>query len=218
MTDVLAALDRLTDEALHPALAAAGLRRRHQVWSEGDAERGWCLIDLWRWRYNTRELARFVITTTVWPAGAAEIQAEIHGEPRSPTPSGDAPFHGRPWEIAPDLYSGGRRRRWWRRGQHAWWTVDQDTDFDALGRELDAYCTERALPWGRERLDSDVAVAELVARGERWDLIHALAILERAGRTDAEALARLEAVWRPDPRPPGLAPVLERWRSAEDDR
>jgi hypothetical protein len=218
--DVLAALKDAIDSELRPALKAEGFRRRGDVWTEGDAETGWLLVNVQRSQYNTREKAKFTINTSVWPPGTAEISSEVLGQDWPPAPTGQAPFHARPGEVAPDLYGGEPRRRWWRPGRAAgpvdlWWSVGPRTDFSSLGRELATYCVERAVPWARERRHVDLAVGELVERGHVWDLIHALAILERAGIRDArfaDAAARLEAVWRADPRPATLEPVLARWR------
>lgn len=221
--DVLAALKGAIDSELRPALKAEGFRRRGDVWTEGDADSGWRLVNVQRWRYNTREKARFTINTTVWPAGTVEIREEVFKQAWGPSPTGEAPFHARPAEVAPDAYGGdGRRRRWWQRERAAgtvdlWWSIDQRTDFAALGRELASFCADRAVPWARERSDGERAATELIERELNvWDLIHALATLERAGIRDerfADAAARLEARWRPDPRPPSLEPVLARWRA-----
>jgi hypothetical protein len=203
--DVLAALKGAIDSDLHPALKAEGFRRRGDVWTEGDAASGWRLVNVQRSRYNTREKAKFTINTSVWPAGTVEIQEEVLHQGWGPSPTGNAPFHARPAEVAPDAYGGGGPRRWWRRGQSsgqldAWWSIGRWTDFSKLGRELASFCVDRAVPWARERSQAEVAAAALIERGHVWDLVYALAILERAGISDArfagDARARARALAR----------------------
>lgn len=48
-------LSGLLRTVMHPALKAEGLRRSGRTWREGDADRGWILIQVQGSKFNTRE-------------------------------------------------------------------------------------------------------------------------------------------------------------------
>ena len=67
-------MDVLAREHLHPVLRERGFRRKGATWWHGDAEGGWVLISLSRWKYNSAARAQFSLDAIVWPVGTWEIE------------------------------------------------------------------------------------------------------------------------------------------------
>ncbi|WP_258805931.1 DUF4304 domain-containing protein [Pseudarthrobacter sp. NS4] len=195
-------LNNILRTVMHPALKAEGLRRSGRTWREGDADRGWVLIQVQGSKFNTREQVELTINTSVWPPATWEMSRDVSGhEEALPYVAGGNPFFARPDVIAPERPSAGE-----------WWQLNSGTDVDALATELVEFVLNDALPWARRHRDPDQAVKALHAKG---GLIWAIAILRRTATGSAQlrdVVEEFTSKWISDPRPITLRPHLIRWR------
>lgn len=196
------ALNNLLRAVMHPALKAGGMRRSGRTWREGDADRGWVLIQVQGSKFNTREQVELTINTSVWPPATWEMRREVSGhEEALPYVAGDAPFFARPDVIAPE-----------RPGAGQWWQLDSGTDVDALATGLVDFVLQDALPWARRHRNPDQAVKVLHDKG---GFMYAIAILRRTATGSAQLRDLVEeytSTWISDPRPITLRPHLIQWR------
>jgi len=205
-------LDELVAPRLHAALVNEGLRRRGRAWWAGDPSSGWTLFALSRWTYNDRDRAQFSVEAVIWPSGTWPMYAELLPDASSealPLVDESAPLSAGPRELMPERYG----RRDWP------WSIQVRAN-EALAEVVD-YCVQHALSAARRQLDVDVALASLTEQPRRWGpptrvraLIYACGMLRAIAPRHPDRPATVTALrdeWLPDPRPPQLLPILQRW-------
>lgn len=195
-------LNDIVRTAMHPVLKAEGFRKSGRTWREGDAERGWVLLQIQGSKFNTRERVEMILNVGVWPPGTWEVSKDVSGWKEAlPYVAGGTPFFARPGDIAPG-----------RPSVAGWWQIDSSTDVDAVAAGMVDFTIDDALPWARQRRDPDRAVRALLAQGR---LVYAIAVLRRTAAGSAQlrdTVEQLTSEWIHDPRPITLRPLIIQWR------